>query len=347
MPEGPGMALMRAILKCSQDGNRAIIDERIMDTTVHTFIRRVAMNPVTGSAAVAIAVLGVIKDKEDAGMDYAHIAKALSANYTYLYYVNMETEEFVEYRPDPQREDLSLERHGGDFFAQSRKDALQALYKDDQKAFIEAFTKENMEQILDTQGTYTLTYRLLINDVPTYVNMKAVRMRGDRKHIIIGVSNVDAQMRQQEALTRMKADLDKLTGVRNRTAYESMSETLTRQIEDGQPVKYAIVMCRVNDLAQVNEEKGREAGDQMIREACAVICETFKHSPVFRVTGDQFAAIAQGHDYEHIDELMTEMEERERESRENDGVIITCGMARYDGAESVAAVFQRAEAQCG
>ena len=84
----------------------------------------------------------------------------------------------------------------------------------------------------------------------------------------------------------------------------------------------------------------------MIREACAVICETFKHSPVFRVTGDQFAAIAQGHDYEHIDELMTEMEKRERESRENDGVIITCGMARYDGAESVAEVFQQAEERC-
>jgi diguanylate cyclase (GGDEF)-like protein len=346
MPEGPGMALMRAILRCSEDGNRVIIDERITDTTVHTFIRRVAVNPVSGSAAVAIAVLGVIKDKENAGMDYAHIAKALSANYTYLYYVNMETEEFVEYRPDPQREDLSLERHGGDFFAQSRKDALQALYKEDQKAFIEAFTKENMEQTLDTEGTYTLTYRLLINDVPTYVNMKGVRMRGDRKHVIIGVSNVDAQMRQQEALTRMKADLDKLTGVRNRTAYESMSETLTRQIEGGQPVMYAIVLCRVNGLAQVNEEKGREEGDKFIREACAVICQTFKHSPVFRVTGDQFAAIAQGHDYEHIDELMTEMEERERVSRENDGVIITCGMARYDGAESVAAVFQRAEANC-
>ncbi len=347
MPEGQNRGLMRAILKCSQDGNRVIMDERIEDTTVHTFIRRVAVNPVTGSAAVAIAVLGVIKDSENPGMDYVHIAKALSADYLYLYYVNLETEEFVEYRPDPRREDLSLERHGGDFFAQSRSDALQALYSEDQKAFVGTFTKENMEQTLDAQGTFTLTYRLMIQDVPTYVNMKAVRMRDDRKHIIIGVSNVDTQMRQQEALTRMKADLDKLTGVRNRTAYESMSEMLTRQIEGGQPVSYAIVMCRVNDLARVNEEKGRAAGDLMIREACAMICETFKHSPVFRVSGDKFIAIAQGHDYGQIDELMREMEVRDREVRENGGVSITCGMAKYDGSESVAEVFQRAEEQCG
>ena len=491
MPDGPGKMLLGAVLRCSRDGERAIIDEKIKDATVHTFIRRVAVNPVTGSAAVAVAVLGVIKENENA-MDYVHIAKALSADYVYLYYVNMETEEFIEYSPDPQREDLSLERHGQDFFAQSREDALQMLFREDREAFISAFTRENVENTLDTQGTFTHTYRLLINDVPTYVNLKAVRMRDDRKHIIIGVSNVDAQMREKEALARIEAErttynrinalmqdciciytvdpetghyyeytatqdynnlgiaregddlfaqamkesekhlypedlgkfrtmftqekileevrkngqyviqyrmmlggepkyvsmkavlveeqdgpqliigvndidaqvrrdqeyeqklaaarsranLDILTGVKNRTAYENMSETLARQIEGGQPVRYAIVLCRVNNLAEINEEQGRETGDQMIREACAVICQTFKHSPVFRVTGDQFAAIAQGNDYDHIDELMAEMEERERVSRENDGVVITCGMARYDGAESVTEVFARADGAC-
>ena len=62
MPEVPGAMLVHALLQCSRDGNRAILDEKIRDTTVHTFIRRVAVNPVTGSAAVAVAVLGVIKE---------------------------------------------------------------------------------------------------------------------------------------------------------------------------------------------------------------------------------------------------------------------------------------------
>ena len=489
MPDGPGATLMRAVLRCSRDGQRVIIDERIGKTTIHSFIRRVAVNPVTGSAAVAVAVLGAIKDRENAGMDYVHIAKALSTDYVYLYDVNMETETFVEYSPDPRHEDLTLERHGEDFFAQSRRDALTQLCREDQEAFISAFTRENVEEMLDTQGAFTITYRLAINGVPTYVNMKAVRMQDDRTHVIIGVSNVDTQMRQKEALARIqmeqatynrikalmqdciciytvdpetehylvqtstkafdrlgvaqegegffaqaladgatrvypedvdkfqaqftrerileeiekngqfviqyrlmmdgepkyvsakavlveeqntpkliiginnvdtqvrreqeserklsaarsRANLDTLTGVKNRTAYESMSETLARQIQGGQPVQYAIVLCKVNGLARINEEQGRETGDHMIREACEVICQTFKHSPVFRVAGDQFAAIAQGNDYEHIDELMAEMEERERQSREHDGVIITCGMAIYDGAESVAAVFDRAE----
>ena len=74
-------------------------------------------------------------------MNYAHIAKALSADYVNLYYVNMDTEKFVEYSPDPVREDLAVERHGGDFFATSRSDALKHLYKDDQEAFVSAFTR--------------------------------------------------------------------------------------------------------------------------------------------------------------------------------------------------------------
>ena len=346
LPEGMGASVVSAVLRSGRDGNREIVDERISDdTTVHTLVRRVAVNPVTGTAAVVTAILAIIRDKERVGMDYAHIAKALSADYVYLYYVDMETEEFIEYSPAPEREDLTIERHGNNFFAQSHEDAKDKLYRDDRKLLINAFTRENIERTLDEQGTFTLTYRLLIDEKPVYVNMKAVRMHGDRRHIIIGVSNVDAQMRQQEALTRMKADLDKLTGVRNRAAYENMSETLARQIEGGQPVMYAIVLCRVSNLAEINEEKGREAGDRMIREACAEICQTFKHSPVFRVAGDKFAAIAQGSDYEHIDELMAELKERERVSRENDGVIITCGVAVYDGAESVTAVFGRAEAQ--
>ena len=59
---------------------------------------------------------------------------------------------------------------------------------------------------MDEQGTFTLTYRLLKEGKPIYVNMKAIRTGSDSKHIIIGVSNVDAQMRQQETLERVKEE---------------------------------------------------------------------------------------------------------------------------------------------
>ena len=138
-----------------------------------------------------------------------------------------------------------------------------------------------------------------------------------------------------------------LTGVKNKSAYENMTQTLTRQIESGQSVEYAIAICHVYGVGWINETQGREAGNGLIREACGVICETFKHSPVFRVAGDKFAVIVLGHDYECIDELVAALEENSQKSSEAGALKIACGMAKYDGTGSVAAVFRRAEIQCG
>ncbi|MBR2529060.1 MAG: EAL domain-containing protein [Blautia sp.] len=489
MPEGIGIAFMNAVVQCSRGGKRVLVDERVNeDTTIHAFVRRVAVNPVSGTVAVAAAVLAVVKEGENAGTNYAQIAKALSADYVNLYYVNLNTGKFTEYNPDAARENLTLERHGEYFFTISREEAKQKIYKDDQEYFISAFHRENIEKNLDEQGAFTLTYRLLIEGKPTYVTMKAVRMPGDRSHIIIGVSNVDAQMRQKEVLARIqaeratysrvsaltqdyiciytvdpetnqyteyiatedyaelslpkegddlfaqsriesvryiypedlrkfqtlftrenilgeiqkngicafryrmlldgeptyvglkaalveendgpqliiginnvdaqvtremeyelqlsearsKANLDILTGVKNKNAYEQMSESLSRQIEWGQSVRYAIVLCQVKNLALVNESKGREAGDQLIREASTLVCETFKHSPVFRVTGDQFAVIAQGYDFDYVDVLLKSL----RATILREELPVSCGMAKYDETEGVSAVFARAEGIC-
>ena len=54
----------------------------------------------------------------------------------------------------------------------------------------------------------------------------------------------------------------------------------------------------MNDLKRINDENGHEAGDSYIRGCCHLICETFKHSPVFRIGGDEFIAILTGQDYE-------------------------------------------------
>ena len=83
---------------------------------------------------------------------------------------------------------------------------MEVVYRDDIERLSEAFTKENVLKSIEENGTFTLTYRLLMDDKPVYVNMKAVRMGNDPSHIIIGVNNVDAQMRQQEALERLQEE---------------------------------------------------------------------------------------------------------------------------------------------
>ena len=62
-PEKLGPMFLKAVVQCSIDGNRAVIDEEVRPGTLaHTLIRRVAVNPVTGTAAIAVAVLAVSRD---------------------------------------------------------------------------------------------------------------------------------------------------------------------------------------------------------------------------------------------------------------------------------------------
>ena len=121
-----------------------------------------------------------------------------------------------------------------------------------------------------------------------------------------------------------------------------MAEMLKKQ----KTVQYAIVLCRARGLEWVNEDKGWEAGNQLIRDACGIICEVFRHSPVFRVAGNLFAVIAEGTDYEQLDDRARKLEETNDENMKSGKVCIDFGMARYDGGESVASVFERAEKAC-
>ncbi len=421
---------------------------------------------------------------------YSGIVRALSADYTSLYYVNIETEEFVEYRTGTGKKELAEERRGTDFFNSSRRDAQKKLYPGDMDIFMKAFTKENIHRSIDEHGAFRLTYRLMADGAPVYVSMKATHMDGDEKHIIIGVNNVDAQMKFQEEAARIreeritysritalagdyiviytvdpvtdyyeeysatkdyeefglekrgenffgksreeighllypedldrvlsmltkenvmreigqngvfeltyrlllegvpvyvslkaamveekdgkrlivgvsnidarikreqeyannltearnKANLDALTGVKNKHAYTDAEMQLNHRISENQPVAFAISVFDLNGLKKVNDIQGHQAGDRYIRQACQIICNVFKHSPVFRIGGDEFVVISQGGDFENIDSLMGMIAEHNEKNIAIGGVVIAGGTAKYDHDRNVAEVFRRADA---
>ncbi|MCR4764100.1 MAG: EAL domain-containing protein [Lachnospiraceae bacterium] len=189
-----------------EEGYRAFLNERLFDGSMaHIMIKKIIEHPDGKSAAYALAVLGITPERENQ-LTYAHVAQALSSDYINLYYVDTVTGSFSEYSAAGPGKGLSAERNGQNFFEECRKDSETMIYADDQERFLETYTKEHIMQAIDEQGAFHLTYRLMINGEPTYVSMKATRMSEDDRHIIIGVNNVDAQMRQQEAMERLKEE---------------------------------------------------------------------------------------------------------------------------------------------
>ena len=137
---------------------------------------------------------------------------------------------------------------------------------------------------------------------------------------------------------------DGLTKVKNRACYLDYVENLKLQEAEA----YAVLILDVNNLKIVNDTYGHEMGDCLIKEASRHIGHTYKHSPVFRIGGDEFAVIMDSLDYEDREELLKTFRDKMQDIvvQENSDVrlFIASGMAVFpvDG-ESYEEVFRVAD----
>lgn len=115
-------------------------------------------------------------------------------------------------------------------------------------------------------------------------------------------------MKQEASQTK-----DALTGVRNKQSFDAYTEQLQSKIDQGTNPKVAIGVFDCDNLNKINEKCGHDRGNTYLVAACRLICKVFKHSPVFRIGGDEFAVIPQGEDYENIDSLLLQFQEKQQQ----------------------------------
>ena len=193
-----------------------------------------------------------------------------------------------------------------------------------------------------------------LDGVPTYVHMKASRM-ADRNdpHIVLGLSNIDARIRREMAQTlalQRATELvsrDALTGVKSKRAFVEAEMQWDGYIESDPYVAFAVAVFDVNGLKHVNDTQGHAAGDKYIRLASQVICEAFHHSPVYRIGGDEFAAILSTADFDRRAELMERFHAENRARALSGGVVVAGGISDYaPGLDTrFQDVFDRADAE--
>lgn len=143
---------------------------------------------------------------------------------------------------------------------------------------------------------------------------------------------------------------DALTSLKNRTAYENAKIMLKNHYLSGDGTKFAIVVFDLNNLKRVNDELGHSAGDVYIKNSSELICHTFKHSPVYRVGGDEFVAILKNSDYLIKEELLYNFrKDVEKKSSEDipvmDRVSVASGMADSEEIidEDIESIFRIAD----
>jgi len=274
---------------------------------------------------------------------------ALSGDLLCLYIVDPKTAEWREYSSSSEFEVFEVAKAGKDFFEASRKNIRSVIHPDDYERFLSLFTREAVFSEIQRSGIFALNYRIMFAGAPTHVLLKAAIVHEKEPQLIVGLTNVESTVRLEEdyaqrlAKAHNLANLDALTGVKNRHAYLQAERHMDRQIATGECNAFAITILDVNNLKTVNDTLGHHAGDELIREACRFICSLFTHSPVFRLGGDEFAVISQGSDCERIDDLIEQVAEHNRQAAADGSFRIACGMARFANDACVGAVFERAD----
>jgi diguanylate cyclase (GGDEF)-like protein len=102
-------------------------------------------------------------------------------------------------------------------------------------------------------------------------------------------------------------------------------------------------------LKVIIDSYGHANGITYIAGACHIVCTIFRHSPVFRVGGDEFIVILKNSDYENRKELVETTRNKFQET-ENDysrepweRFSVAIGIAEYKPGDTVDAVGKRAD----
>lgn len=153
-------------------------------------------------------------------------------------------------------------------------------------------------------------------------------------------------LQYQAALARERAEIDVLTGCRNRMSFEmALREGITDVRQNGRPL--ACLMFDIDHFKRYNDTFGHEAGDMVLKEFSAVVRQMLdKTKPFFRWGGEEFVILCAGFDLDEAavlgNTVRRSVAEHVRVSGQN--VTVSVGVSIWHSAFDTAEhLFHRAD----
>ncbi|MBP3235214.1 MAG: diguanylate cyclase [Eubacterium sp.] len=206
-------------------------------------------------------------------------------------------------------------------------------------------------EMLSIKESFSVSFRSIANGSVKHMRHIFVLCE-DKKHILCCLDNIENEFKEKERQRKnlksaeLMARRDELTGVKNSHAFKEYVDSVDEMISSASDdIEFSVVMCDINDLKVINDTRGHSYGDEAIQAASRMICETFRHSPVFRVGGDEFVSVLMGRDYEKRDYLVRKIrEESEGNRKSRSGPVVAVGISSYSSEDKkFSTVLERAD----
>lgn len=197
----------------------------------------------------------------------------------------------------------------------------------------------------------TFGYMVLCDELKQINTKNDLRKYSERMSVAFGRLLQSLRLSDLNKKLLELSQTDSLTHVKNRNAYDQKEKEFDMMIADNpESLNFALGVFDINDLKKINDTFGHEFGDSYIMNSCLLLCQTYKHSPVYRIGGDEFVVILTGEDQRNKIELFNSMVKVMQELKIvdiplQDKVSMAGGIAEYDPAEDkcFADVFNRAD----
>ena len=130
---------------------------------------------------------------------YDQITESLAGQHDTLYYIDIETSTYSEISSTDEYKKLNVPATGNDFFAESRRSIRKYVHPEDQEKVLRFHYKDAMLNNLRHRNSFSVAYRLVVNGKVRHIRHTEILAR-DRKHLVVCIENIDAEVEAQLAL---------------------------------------------------------------------------------------------------------------------------------------------------
>lgn len=167
---------------------------------------------------------------------------------------------------------------------------IKSLHPDDVQRVSKYFDISLIHQIIDSNGKVIIKYRHRYQSSFIWVEVEILPANDyspNNLSTVLFYKNIDAEYAREFNRTQQLEQLatrDALTGLNNRYAFE-------QYIANYASAPTGVMYLDLNQLKEINDTIGHEAGDNYIRYFCSLLIQVFRQEDCYRIGGDEFVVI--------------------------------------------------------
>ncbi len=160
---------------------------------LYAFLPFYAIGLMIGICLIHSFVLSSVKKEKEI---HDHIALTMAEDYDAIFYIEMESGEYLYFSKSQKYKSLNVSTDGKDFFKDALKNLEGYVYPDDLEYAKSFYEKETMLKNLEGKRSFSFKYRLVINGEPRYFLFTAM-LEKNKQYLIFYEKDIQDELKAE------------------------------------------------------------------------------------------------------------------------------------------------------